>query len=174
MSELNARVAFCVRTSQEFGSALYIWGGDSEGEGGFDCSGFASRRLMWADHIWPGIYSGGRTTADGLYRHYDSREVPDITEVDALTPGCLLFYRSSAQSLFYHVAIHLCTVPPIKLDSGELAPIGPVAIESAGGGSRTLTPRDALLANAGVQPTASDNHGRGLWVAKDPFSLLSF
>lgn len=174
MREVDARVAFCVRTSRELGDHLYIWGGDSADEGGMDCSGFASRRMMWADKLWPGIYTGGRTTAAGLYRHYDDREVPDITDVEDLVPGVLVFYHRYPSSRIYHVAVHICSVDGKHLDSGRFASVGPIAIESGGAGSGSTTPRAALLASAGVRLTASDHHGRGLWVAKDPFSLVSF
>ena len=174
MTETDARVAFCVRTSRELGDHLYIWGGDSEGEGGMDCSGFASTRMMWADKLWPGIYTGGRTTAAGLYRHYDGKGVPDIKRVDHLVPGALVFYRRYPSSKIYHVAIHICTVDGKHLDAGPFVEVGPMAIESGGSGSGSTTPRAALIASAGVRFTASDYHGRGLWVAKDPFSLLTF
>ena len=174
MREIDARIAFCINATMDVGESLYIWGGDAAEEGGFDCSGFVSRRLMWGDKVWPGFYTGGRTTADGLFRHFDGRGCPDIRVVEDLLPGCVVFYQRSPGTKMYHVALHLCTVDDFENASGVRAPIGPVSTESGGSGSAAKTPRDALLRSAGVRFTATDYHGRGVWCAKDPFSLLSF
>ncbi len=175
MKEIDARVALCVLASRESGDHLYIWGGESADEGGFDCSGFSCDLLMRANRIWPGIYMGRRTTADGLYNYYDDQEVPDVTRVDDLLPAMLLFYRRRMSSRCFHTAIHVCNLDEYTLVTGQTAPIGPIAIESGGAGSAASSPRDALRASAGVRMTASDYHGSGVeWVAKDPFSLLDF
>ena len=175
MNLIDARVAFCVLASRESGDHLYIWGGESSAEGGFDCSGFVCDLLMRANHLWPGIYGDGRTTAQGLYDYYTRISVPDIEELDDLLPGSIVFYRRSEHSRIFHVALHVCNLDEFALPNGNTAPIGPVAIESGGAGSFSTSPREALRASAGIRMTATDAHGKGvLWVAKDPFSVLSF
>jgi hypothetical protein len=158
------------------GDYLYAWGGEESEEGGFDCSGFASVALMQTARVWPEIYTGRRTTANGLYEYYNNRGCPDIIRIEELKPGVLVFYRRPGRR-FHHVAIHATTVPPINLTSlsGNIKPlpVGPVAFESGGSGSAATTPRAALKASAGVRITASDYHGEGVeFIAKDPFILI--
>jgi hypothetical protein len=173
MNIVDARVALCVLAARESGDHLYIWGGESSDESGFDCSGFVCDLLMRANHLWPGIYTGRRTTAHGLYEHYN--DASDIDKLEDLAPGSIMFYRRDIESRIFHVALHICDLDKFTLISGRTVPIGPIAIESGGAGSQSTTPREALRASAGVRMTASDSHGRGIkWVAKDPFSLLSF
>jgi len=175
MKIVDARVAFCVMAARESGDHLYIWGGESNDEGGFDCSGFACDLLMRANHLWPGIYQGGRTTAHRLRDYYDALDVPDIDKVEDLMPGSLVFYYRPPQPRMFHVALHIANLDEFVMRNGNTAPIGPIAIESGGAGSASTSPREALRVSAGVRMTASDSHGRGVrWVAKDPFSLLSF
>ena len=89
-----------------------------------------------------------------------------------LKPGCLVFYRRPGKRI-HHIAIHAANVPPLNR-KGDKVPVGPVAFESGGGGSKTTSPRDALRQSSGVRLTASDFHGQGVqWVSKDPFLLLS-
>jgi hypothetical protein len=172
---IDARVALCVLAARESGDHLYIWGGESSDEGGFDCSGFVCDLLMRANHLWPGIYTSGRTTAHSLYEYYSRKSVYDITDVDNLVPGSIVFYRRSLESRIFHVALHVFNLDEFILSNGRTVPIGPMAIESGGAGSYSKTPRDALRASAGVRMTASDYHGEHVkWVAKDPFTLLSF
>jgi hypothetical protein len=173
---MDARVFLLLMAARMVGDYLYAWGGEEAGEGGFDCSGFASVALMQTARAWPEIYDGGRTTAAGLYQYYDNKGCRDIRQIENLKPGTLVFYRKPSQRI-HHVAIHATTVPLIKLAGGSHdrlpVEVGPVAFESGGSGSAATTPRAALLASAGVRLTASDQHGRGVeWVAKDPFTLL--
>lgn len=168
---LDGRVFLLLLAARMVGDYLYAWGGEETGEGGFDCSGFASVALLQAARAWPGLYDGGRNTAQGLYDYYDERGCPDITGIDDLKPGCLVFYRRPGRRI-HHVAIHATTVPPLRRGGGEMA-VGPVAFESGGGGSDTTSPRAALCRSAGVRLTASDQHGTGVeWVGKDPFETL--
>jgi hypothetical protein len=129
-------------------------------------------QLEAASRIIPGLYDGKRRTAAGLYGYYEGRGAPDVRDVGDLEPGALVFYRSSRSDRIYHVAIHIATLGSFARSDGSAVPIGPVAIESGGAGSRAKTPRDALLSSAGVRMTASDNHGSGRWVSKDPFKLV--
>ncbi len=169
--EMNARVFLLLMAARMVGDYLYSWGGEEAQEGGFDCSGFASIALMQTARAWPKLYSGGRSTARGIYTYYHRRGCPDITKVNDLKPGCLVFYRRPEKRI-HHVAIHATHVPDLTQKQGKV-PVGPVAFESGGGGSKTTSPRAALRQSSGVRLTASDYHGTGVeWVAKDPFILL--
>ena len=168
---MDARVFLLLMSARMVGDDLYSWGGEEVEEGGFDCSGFASVALMQTARAWPSVYSEGRTTAQGLYNHFDGKGCPDIDQVEALLPGCLVFYRRPGEKT-HHVAIHATVVPPLT-KGGKTLPVGPVAFEAGGGGSKTTSPQAALRSSAGVRLTASDQHGHGVeWVAKDPFVLL--
>ena len=170
-NEMNARVFLLLMAARMVGDYLYSWGGEESDEGGFDCSGFASIALMQAARAWPKLYTGGRSTAQGIYTYYKKRGCPDINRVKDLKPGCLVFYRRPGKRI-HHVAIHAANVPAIYQKQGRM-PVGPVAFESGGGGSKTTSPRAALRQSSGVRLTASDYHGTGVqWVAKDPFVLL--
>jgi cell wall-associated NlpC family hydrolase len=168
---MNARVFLLLLAARMVGDYLYSWGGEEADEGGFDCSGFVSVALMQAARAWPALYAGGRAPARGIYAYYDARGCPDITNVDDLLPGDLVFYRRPGKAI-HHIAIHAANVPTLTADNGPLD-VGPIAFESGGGGSSTTSPREALCRSAGVRLTASDQHGAGVeWVAKDPFILL--
>jgi len=56
--------------------------------------------------------------------------------------GCLVFYRRPGKRI-HHVAIHAAIVPPLTQKQGQV-PVGPVAFQSGGGGSKTTSPRAAL------------------------------
>lgn len=73
----------------------YVWGGESEKEGGFDCSGFVYNVLKKSSPI-------NRTTAQGYYNLFVSNEV-DKKYINA---GDLLFFGKSKKSI-KHVAIAL-------------------------------------------------------------------
>jgi hypothetical protein len=170
-SSLDARVFLILMAARMVGDYLYAWGGEEADEGGFDCSGFASVALIQTARGWPGLFGGGRCTAAALYQYYDQRGCPDIRQVSALLPGCLVFYRRPGKTI-HHVAIHAVDVPSLQL-GGALRPVGPVAFEAGGSGSVATSPRAALLASATIRLSASDHHGEGVeWVAKDPFRLL--
>jgi len=170
--EMNARVFLLLMAARMVGDYVYSWGGEEADEGGFDCSGFASITLMQTARAWPKLYNGGRSTAQGIYTYFKKRGCPDITKVKDLKPGCLVFYRRPGRRI-HHIAIHAVDVPKLDQKQGKV-PVGPVAFESGGGGSKTTSPRAALRRSSGVRLTASDYHGQGVqWVAKDPFLLLS-
>lgn len=42
---MDARVFLLLMAGRMVGDYLYSWGGEDAGEGGFDCSGFASSKL---------------------------------------------------------------------------------------------------------------------------------
>lgn len=73
----------------------YVWGGESEKEGGFDCSGFVYNVLKKSISI-------NRTTAQGYYNLFVSNEV-DKKYINA---GDLLFFGKSKKNIT-HVAIAL-------------------------------------------------------------------
>jgi hypothetical protein len=169
---MDARVFLLLMAARMVGDYLYSWGGEEADEGGYDCSGFVSIALTQTARAWPQLYDGGRSTARGIYKYYADRGCPDLTELDELKPGCLVFYRRPGKRI-YHVAIHAATVPPLSLD-GRTLEVGPVGFESGGGDSRTTSPRAALLRSSGIRLTSTDYHGKGVeWVAKDPFVLLA-
>ena len=177
-SVTDARVFLIMMGARKVGSALYAWGGETEVEGGYDCSGFVSHILTETNRAWPGLYAGGRQTAKGIYRHYDKLGCPDIRRVDDLKPGCVVFYfnrdKTPAQSAT-HVALHVANVPDMHIAHGNsvfTADVGPIAFEAGGAGSKATSPRAALKKSATIRVTATDTHGGQAWVAKDPFSYL--
>jgi len=168
----NARVFLLLLAARDLGEYLYAWGGETAEEGGFDCSGFVSEKLRLAARAYPLLYDGQRRTARGLFRYYYThRGCREIREAGELRPGCIVFYRQPTAEI-HHVAIHAMTVVDVAL-GGKVSPVGPVAFEAGGAGSKATSPRSALLSSAGVRLTATDYHGRGVeWVAVDPFTLL--
>ena len=173
----DARVFLIMMGARKIGSALYAWGGESEAEGGYDCSGFVSHILTETNRAWPGIYTAGRQTAKGIYRHYHKLGCPDIKKVSDLTPGCVVFYhdRDKTPRSTTHVALHVTNVPDMHILQGAssfTADVGPVAFEAGGAGAAARSPRAALPKSATIRVTATDLHGGQAWVAKDPFFHL--
>lgn len=171
----DARMYFVFLATRLLGHHLYAWGGESDDEGGFDCSGLVSDCLIRTARAetWSQLYRGGRATASGLEAYYAGRGVEPITRAADLIPGALVFYVAAGAAP-HHVAIHVATVPSMRYPSrpGEPLPFGPMAIEAAGAGSGATSPRAALLRSAGVRLSASDEHGGAAWRARDPFRLL--
>ena len=178
MRSIDARAALVFLASRELGEHVYLWGGESTAEGGFDCSGWVSHCLTELSRAYPEIYDGGRRTAAGLEAFFGDRDCPMIVDVGDLRPGCLVFFMSAfSGSRVYHVKLHVANVPPIQANPAFggahlKLPVGPLAIDSGGGGSRTTTPREALKQGAGIRLSASDHHGGATWFARDPFHLL--
>ena len=94
----DARVFLIMMGARKVGNALYAWGGETETEGGYDCSGFVSHILTETNRAWPGTYTGGRQTAKNIYRYYDELGCPDISKVKDLAPGCVVFYFSKGKT----------------------------------------------------------------------------
>ena len=173
----DARVFLIMMGARKVGNSLYAWGGETENEGGYDCSGFVSHVLTETNRAWPGFYTGGRQTAKGIYTHFDKLGCPDIESVKDLKPGCVVFYFSKGKTAksATHVALHVANVPEIHIRRGNsalTAAVGPVAFEAGGAGSKATSPRAALQKSATIRVTATDSHGGQSWVAKDPFSHL--
>lgn len=157
----DARMFFAAKLQSRLGE-LYVWGGDDESEGGFDCSGLVSAALTDVAKLWPAVFDGGRRTASGLHAYYRQRGCPGLATVGELRPGCLVFYRVPGQPI-HHVAAHL-----LRLPDGT-----PMGIEAGGGGSSSATLAGALRRSGSVRWTDSHYHGDGVtWVALDPFGLL--
>ncbi len=168
----DARVALCLLAQREVGSSLYWWGGDGisgKKELGRDCSGLVCTILADLALAYPMLYDGGRRTAQGIYDYYDGRGVPDVTALDDLRPGTLVFFRQPGKR-FHHIKVHLAIVPDVHLDG--VFPFGPIAVDAGGAGSDAVSPRRALERAAQVRFSASDRHGTSEWVGKDPFALL--
>lgn len=159
----NARAMLAVLALDVIGWP-YIWGGESEEEGGFDCSGFVSDRLKLVAQAFPDLYDGGRRTARGLFSHFTNRSgVVMFSRQEELVPGSIIFYRRGDRPI-HHVAIHL-------FDGGD--GVGPIAIEAGGAGSSSPDVRQAMLRSASVRLTATDSHGSGVrWIGLDVCSLL--
>jgi hypothetical protein len=132
----------------------YKYGGN--GSDAVDCSGLI---VMCMRKRWPD-YSD--KSAKMLYNFYKKNEISP----DKIVPGCLLFY-----SRFGHVVACIRT-----LGSGILV------LQGANGGSpQCLTPEDAYLKKAIVQPVlarVSNKKYYGFWESAfcgvvDPFSGVS-
>lgn len=105
----------------------YKWGGDNPLTG-FDCSGLVLEGLKAAG-VFPRV---GDMTAEGLAQKYKRIANPD------LRPGCLLFWIRGAK--IGHVEIVYTIL------EGEVFTIG-----ASGGGSTTVSPEAAVLADAYVK-----------------------
>ena len=71
----------------------YVWGGDGEAEGGFDCSGLTAAAFAAAGIALP-------RTADTQYRSQ-----PPVPDGHPLLPGDLIFYGSTNRVT--HVGLYL-------------------------------------------------------------------
>lgn len=102
----------------------YIWGGDDPIRG-FDCSGLVQELLAILD-----LDPVGDQTAQGLFNHFYKRKYSTFGDT-----GTLIFYGKSETEIS-HVGM--------LFDSHTV-------LESGGGGSRTLTEKDAIDQNAFVR-----------------------
>lgn len=102
----------------------YKWGGSHPVEG-YDCSGLVQELLASA-----GIDPPGDQTAQALFNHFEKNAT-----WNARSLGSLAFFGASVSSIS-HVAMLL---DPYRM------------IEAGGGGSKTLTPADAVRDNAFVR-----------------------
>ena len=73
----------------------YVWGGDSDAEGGYDCSGFVYTVLKKSG------FNVGRTTAQGYYNKFSTYPRVKKTNIDG---GELIFFGKSTSNIT-HVAI---------------------------------------------------------------------
>jgi len=172
----DARALFILLAARRLSQqSLYMWGGESHEEGGFDCSGTVSELCTELNRSFPGFYTGGRTTAAGIRNWYLAKGCDELIFgagglPGGTPPGSLVFFRLSGRSP-HHVKVHLCTVPDTQLGAVKL-PVGPIAMDSGGGGSQTTSPREALRSAAGIRLSASDQHGSAMGLVLDPFKLL--
>jgi cell wall-associated NlpC family hydrolase len=102
----------------------YIWGGDDPMRG-FDCSGLVQEILASA-----GLDPVGDQTAQALYDHFEKNGSFNVWGA-----GSLCFYGKDAKHITH---IGFC------IDQYRM-------IEAGGGGSKTLTEKDAIAQNAFVR-----------------------
>ncbi len=82
-----------VNAAKNYIGTPYVWGGESAGEGGMDCSGFVYNALKDAG------YDVGRTTAQG-YRSYGS-----TVSKSNMQPGDLVFFGNNGKAT--HIGIYI-------------------------------------------------------------------
>lgn len=111
-----------------FIKTFYTWGGDDPS--GMDCSGITIEDLKSVG-ILPRKYDN---TASGLFYHPDFKPV----ELKDVRPGDLAFWFGSKSTKIVHVEIVVCVNPLLS-------------IGASGGGSKTLTVKDAIKHNAFVK-----------------------
>lgn len=119
----------------------YLWGGDDPVVG-FDCSGMCIE-ILKSVGLLP---RKGDWTAHGLHRLFASKTVQEAG------PGCLVFYESN----------------PGRIVHVEFLLDREFSIGASGGGSRTLTRRDAVKQNAYIKIRPWDTRG-GNKILVDPF-----
>ena len=85
----------------------YVWGGESDSEGGFDCSGYVYNVLRDSGYKVP------RTTAQGFYNRFKDNEIK------AVEAGALLFFGKSKQNIT-HVAIAVDSLGMYESIGGKL------------------------------------------------------
>lgn len=83
-----------VESAKKYLGKPYVWGGESEAEGGYDCSGFVYRALN------DGGVAVSRDTAQGYYNRYKGNKT------EKSNAGALLFFGSGSNNIT-HVAISL-------------------------------------------------------------------
>lgn len=123
----------------------YRWGGSHPSEG-YDCSGFIQELLASA-----GIDPPGDQTAQGLFNHFEKNAT-----WNARSLGSLAFFGASVSSIS-HVAMLL---DPYRM------------IEAGGGGSKTLTPADAVQDNAFVRIRLVDSRKDLVAVLKPSYNRI--
>jgi len=101
----------------------YIWGGD-DAVAGYDCSGFVIE-ILKSIGLLP---KSGDWTALGLYNIFKNKSVLNAKE------GCLVFFAKNS-----------------KINHVEYVWKKGLMIGASGGGSRTLTRKDAITQNAYVK-----------------------
>ena len=101
----------------------YIWGGD-DAVAGWDCSGFVIE-ILKSVGLLP---RSGDWTAEGLYLLFKDKEVTVAKE------GCLVFFAKNN-----------------KINHVEYVWKNSLTIGASGGGSRTLTRKDAIEQNAYIK-----------------------
>lgn len=83
----------------------YVWGGESDSEGGYDCSGFVYNALKDAG------YDVGRTTAEGY------RQMGTTVDKNDLQAGDLVFYGSGNEAT--HVGIYIGNGKVVQSSGGS-------------------------------------------------------
>lgn len=104
--------------------AWYKWGGDDPD--GFDCSGYVCETLTAVSLL----NRGEDLSAASLYQRFKEHQVK------APYPGCLVFYSSEKNGSIVHV---------------EMMYTDRFSLGASGGGSNTLTVKDAIRDNAFIK-----------------------
>lgn len=143
MHKTNKEVA--LEYIKHYTGQWYKWGGDDPD--GFDCSGLACE-FMKAGGLVSRNYDN---TAQGIWDEFKAHQVRDPYE------GCLVFWTDKPGGTIIHVEIMMNPV---------------LAFGASGGGSKTLTPADAMKDNAfiKVRLAASRAHIHGYidpWLSKN-------
>jgi len=120
----------------------YIWGGDDPD--GFDCSGLIVEILKSAGLL----ERGSDLTAHELWHMFQT------DDVDGPYEGCLVFWWNKTKTRIRHV---------------EMCVSRHLAIGASGGGSRTLTRKDAMKQNAFIK-VRPINSRAGVAGYVDPFN----
>jgi len=107
----------------------YYWGGDDPIQG-FDCSGFVIEVLQ-AVGLLP---FGYKDIAGGLWNKWKNHTVLKAR------PGCLALWFQPG----FPLSIQTCSHVELCLDEGY-------SIGSSGGGSKTITPAEAIRTNAFIK-----------------------
>jgi len=109
--------------AKQFIGLPYIWAGD-DAVAGFDCSGLVIEILK----------SVGLLPRKGDWRARDLYKIFENKKVNSATEGCLVFFADN--DIIYHV---------------EYVWKNGLTIGASGGGSKTLTRKDAIKQNAYVK-----------------------
>ena len=102
----------------------YIWGGDDTIKG-FDCSGFIIELLKSVGKL----PRDGDWTAETLYLRFRNKQVNNAKE------GCLVFWANNKRKVNHVEYVYKCGL----------------TIGASGGGSKTLTEKDAINHNAYIK-----------------------
>lgn len=118
------KLELAIKVAWGFVNMFYKWGGDDPS--GFDCSGLCIEILKSVGELPRNKYD---TTAKGLYNKFKHKEVVKPTA------GCFIFWSNSSGNI-----IHV-----------EFCVDGIHTIGASGGGSKTLTQKDAIKHNAYIK-----------------------
>ena len=114
-----------LKVAWSFLGTPYLWGGDDP-MAGFDCSGFCIE-ILKSTGVLP---RSGDWTAQMLWERFEAKEVTKPYT------GCLVFWNNRAKDKIIHV---------------EFAINDTLCIGASGGGSRTITVKDAIEQNAYIK-----------------------
>ena len=147
--EKMKREEIALKVAWSFLGTPYQWGGDDP-MAGFDCSGFIIEILKSVGLIQRSL----DMTAAGIYRHF--KEL-----------GCLETVPASCRLAFWKV-INTGRIRHIEFCIDEVHTIG-----ASGGGSATISVKEAIKRNAYIKVRKIDTHDKSLHGFVDPFKCTS-